>query len=115
MKFVLAIDQGTSSTKTLIFDNEGKAVAKGCVDLKTNHFDNGFVEQDPEGIYQNVLDSVQECLLEFQIAKDLIFKVLRLVESVINEKPLYFGIKQETPKVLRLYGLANVQFQFVKT
>lgn len=65
MKFVLAIDQGTSSTKTLIFDKEGKAVAKGCVDLKTNHFENGFVEQDPEGIYQNVLDSVQECLVDF--------------------------------------------------
>ncbi|PWK27543.1 glycerol kinase [Arcicella aurantiaca] len=65
MKFVLAIDQGTSSTKTLIFDNAGKAVAKGCVDLKTNHFDNGFVEQDPEGVYQNVLDSVQECLEDF--------------------------------------------------
>ncbi|MEA5460439.1 FGGY family carbohydrate kinase [Arcicella sp. LKC2W] len=65
MKFVLAIDQGTSSTKTLIFDNEAKAVAKGCVDLKTNHFDNGFVEQDPEGVYQNLLDSVQECLVNF--------------------------------------------------
>ncbi|MES2519782.1 MAG: glycerol kinase GlpK [Bacteroidota bacterium] len=65
MKYILAIDQGTSSTKTLIFDNKGKAVAKGCVDLKTNHFENGFVEQNPEEIYQNVLDSVQECLVNF--------------------------------------------------
>ncbi len=65
MKYILAIDQGTSSTKTLIFDNQGKAVAKGCVDLKTNYFDDGFVEQNPEDIYQNVLDSVQECLIDF--------------------------------------------------
>jgi glycerol kinase len=65
MKYILAIDQGTSSTKTLIFDNKGKAVAKGCVDLKTNHFENGFVEQNPEEIYQNVLDSVQECFTDF--------------------------------------------------
>ncbi len=41
LKFVLAIDQGTSSTKTIIFDNEGNAVAKGHVDLQTNYFDNG--------------------------------------------------------------------------
>jgi glycerol kinase len=64
-KYILAIDQGTSSTKSIIFDDKGKAVAKGCVDLKTNYFDNGFVEQDPERIYQNVLDSVQECLIDF--------------------------------------------------
>jgi glycerol kinase len=62
---ILAIDQGTSSTKTLIFDHQGKAVAKGSVELKTNHFDNGFVEQDPEEIYQNVLDSVQQCFEDF--------------------------------------------------
>jgi glycerol kinase len=65
MKYILAIDQGTSSTKSIIFDNKGQAVAKGCVDLKTNYFDNGFVEQDPEGIYQNVLDSVEQCFTDF--------------------------------------------------
>jgi glycerol kinase len=65
MKYILAIDQGTSSTKSIIFDDKGKAVAKSCVDLKTNYFDNGFVEQDPEGIYQNVLDSVEQCFKDF--------------------------------------------------
>ncbi len=65
MKYVLAIDQGTSSTKTVIFDEQGEAVAKGHVDLHTDYFDNGYVEQDPENIFQNVLDSVSECLLHF--------------------------------------------------
>lgn len=64
-KYVMAIDQGTSSTKTIIFDEKGQAVAKGSVELKTNHFDNGFVEQDPEGIYQNVLASVKACVENF--------------------------------------------------
>ncbi|HEY4148344.1 MAG TPA: FGGY family carbohydrate kinase, partial [Chitinophagaceae bacterium] len=45
-KYVLAIDQGTSSTKTLIFDEQGKAVAKGVEALFTAYLDNGFVEQD---------------------------------------------------------------------
>ncbi|MGR3811905.1 FGGY family carbohydrate kinase [Jiulongibacter sp. NS-SX5] len=65
MKYVLAIDQGTSSTKTVIFDEQGNAVAKGHADLHTDYFDNGFVEQDPEGIYQNVLDSMADCLSKF--------------------------------------------------
>jgi len=64
-KYILAIDQGTSSTKTILFDESGQAAAKGSVDLKTNYFDNGFVEQNPEDIYQNVLDSVTECLNDF--------------------------------------------------
>lgn len=65
MKYVLAIDQGTSSTKTVIFDEQGNAVAKGHADLQTDYFDNGFVEQDPEGIYHNVLDSIADCLSKF--------------------------------------------------
>jgi glycerol kinase len=65
MKYVIAIDQGTSSTKAIIFDEAGNAVAKGHKDLQTNYFDNGFVEQNPEEIYQNVLDSVEKCLTDF--------------------------------------------------
>ena len=64
-KYILAIDQGTSSTKTILFDELGQAVSKGSMDLKTNYFDNGFVEQDPQDIYQNVLDSVRLCLNNF--------------------------------------------------
>lgn len=63
--YILAIDQGTSSTKTLIFDKTGQAIAKWSEALHTNYLDNGFVEQDPEGIYNNVLASVKNCLQEF--------------------------------------------------
>ncbi len=66
MKFILAIDQGTSSTKSIIFDKKGNAVAKGHADLHTDYFDNGFVEQNPEGIYQNVLESVSLCIKDFE-------------------------------------------------
>lgn len=65
-KFILAIDQGTSSTKSLIFDGEGRAVAKGNEPLHTNYLENGFVEQDPEEIFQNVQQSVKKCLDEFR-------------------------------------------------
>jgi glycerol kinase len=64
-KYVLAIDQGTSSTKSVIFDEAGEAVCKGYADLHTTYFDNGFVEQDAENIFQNVNDSVANCLAQF--------------------------------------------------
>ncbi|NOT90243.1 FGGY family carbohydrate kinase [Ferruginibacter sp.] len=65
-KYILAIDQGTSSTKTLIFDAAGIAIAKGVETLHTNYLDNGFVEQEPETIFQNVLASIKKCLTQFE-------------------------------------------------
>lgn len=64
-KYMLAIDQGTSSTKSTIFDRHGTTIAKGQVALQTFFMDNGYVEQDPEAIYQNVLASVANCLDNF--------------------------------------------------
>ena len=64
-KYIIAIDQGTSSTKSLIFDDAGIAIAKGSESLHTSYLENGFVEQDAEEIYQNVLASVKKCLQQF--------------------------------------------------
>lgn len=83
LKYILAIDQGTSSTKTIIFDEKGNAVAKGHTDLHTDYFDNGFVEQDPEGIYQNVLASVSLCMKEFV---DKGFKVEEIASCGISNQ-----------------------------
>lgn len=63
--YILAIDQGTSSTKTLIFDQEGRVAARASVPLRTFYLDKGFVEQDPEELWQNVLQSVAACLQQF--------------------------------------------------
>jgi len=64
-QYILAVDQGTSSTKSLIFDEAGVAMAKGTELLQTNYFDNGFVEQDPKLIWENVVTSVAKCLQQF--------------------------------------------------
>jgi glycerol kinase len=66
MSYILAIDQGTSSTKTILIDQDGKPFAKGSEPLKTNYLANGFVEQDPEEIIRNVLTSVERCLSDFK-------------------------------------------------
>jgi glycerol kinase len=63
--YILAIDQGTSSTKTLLFDEAGQVAARASVPLHTNYFGDGYVEQDPAEIYQNVLASVGQCLDAF--------------------------------------------------
>ncbi|MEN0052013.1 MAG: glycerol kinase GlpK [Mucilaginibacter sp.] len=66
--YILAIDQGTSSTKCIIFDGQGKVVTKVTEPLKTHYLAGGFVEQEPEAIYQNVLEAVKKCKDTFLLA-----------------------------------------------
>ena len=64
-QYILAIDQGTSGTKTLVFDELGKVHARSTEPLKTHYLHNGFVEQVPEEIFQNVSSSVKKCITLF--------------------------------------------------
>ena len=64
-QYILAIDQGTSGTKSLIFSSDGSHVARGHSSLSSQYPQTGFVEQNPEEIYQTVLTSVEKCLNEF--------------------------------------------------
>ncbi len=71
--FILAIDQGTSGTKAIVFDGEGRLVAQATEPLSSSFPASGFVEQDPRGIYQNVLAAVKACVERFRadVSSDL--------------------------------------------
>lgn len=62
MDYLLSIDQGTSGTKALIINTEGVVIAKGGSELYSSYPKEGFVEQDPEDIYRNVITAVKKCL-----------------------------------------------------
>ena len=67
-KYILAIDQGTSGTKAVVFDSSGQVVAKATEPLKSYFPRPGFVEQDAVEIYSNVLAAVSACLKKFKDA-----------------------------------------------
>jgi glycerol kinase len=64
-KYILTIDQGTSGTKTVIFDSQGQIIAKATEPLVSFFPQPGFVEQNPLEIYENILGSLKKCLKEF--------------------------------------------------
>ncbi|WP_027133908.1 FGGY-family carbohydrate kinase [Geminicoccus roseus] len=59
---ILAIDQGTSSTKCLLVDRQGRVVASGTAEVGQRHPHPGWVEQDPIEIWQSVAAAVADCL-----------------------------------------------------
>jgi glycerol kinase len=52
---LLAIDQGTTSTRAMLFDGDGHAVATHAIPLKQYYPGNGWVEHDGKEIWRAVL------------------------------------------------------------
>ena len=55
MAHVLAIDQGTSSSRAVVFDAQGRAIGAAQRALDASYPKPGRVEQDPEAIWQTTL------------------------------------------------------------
>ena len=55
MAHVLAIDQGTSSSRAVVFDAQGRAIGSSQHALDASYPQPGWVEQDPEAIWQTTL------------------------------------------------------------
>ena len=62
MSHVLAIDQGTSSSRAIIFDPAGAIVAAAQQPFDQSYPADGLVEQDAEDIWRTTLDAVRQAL-----------------------------------------------------
>lgn len=59
---ILAVDQGSTSTRAVAFDLDLRTVASSSRQLTTRHPQPGWVEQDPDEILRSVVDTVAEVL-----------------------------------------------------
>jgi len=62
MQHVLAIDQGTTNTKVLVFDERATVVARASRPVPIQFPRAGWVEQDAKVIWRSVEDAIAECL-----------------------------------------------------
>jgi glycerol kinase len=62
--FVAAIDQGTTSTRCMIFDHSGREVGKYQLEHKQLMPQAGWVEHDPLEIWQRTKEVVHQALAE---------------------------------------------------
>jgi glycerol kinase len=59
---VLAVDQGTGSTKAVLMDADGRVLSRGSTPLSQQHPHPGWVEQSPIAIWESVLTAVAACV-----------------------------------------------------
>ena len=60
--YVLAIDQGTTSTRAILFDAAGRTRSSAQIELTQLHPRPGWVEHDPEEIWQSVVSTCREAI-----------------------------------------------------
>lgn len=71
-KFVAAIDQGTTSTRCIIFNHDGEQVAVGQFEHEQIFPEKGWVEHDPKEIWDNTRRAVGEALANGDVAVESI-------------------------------------------
>jgi glycerol kinase len=59
---ILAIDQGTTSTRAILFDEHARAVGLARRELPQHYPASGWVEHDPEDIWDHTLATLRETL-----------------------------------------------------
>jgi len=61
-KYILALDQGTTSSRAILFNDAGLPVAIGQQEFRQIYPQPGWVEHDPEEIWQSEWQAIQSCV-----------------------------------------------------
>jgi glycerol kinase len=67
MTYLLALDQGTSSSRSIVFDREGRIVASAQQELPQSYPQPGWVEHDPLEIWRGQLATAREALAKAKL------------------------------------------------
>ncbi|MBN1891978.1 MAG: glycerol kinase GlpK [Clostridiales bacterium] len=60
--YILTIDQGTTSSRCMIFDHRGRSVGSGNASFTQYYPKPGWVEHDPEDIFASVVTAINQAL-----------------------------------------------------
>jgi len=69
---ILAIDQGTTSSRAIVFDAAGKMRASAQQEFPQHFPDDGWVEHDPEDIWQSTCSVCNEALAQLRAGESVV-------------------------------------------
>lgn len=105
MRYILAIDQSTQSTKGMLFDEKGQLIARADCPHQQHIDERGWVEHDPEEIYQCTIKSVREVLNKASISPQQVVSAgisnqreTAMIWSRKSGKPIYNAIVWQCPR-----------------
>ena len=66
-KYILSIDQGTTSSRAILYDENGKNIVDSQMETSLIYPKSGWVEQNPLEIWETVYEVVKEVILSPKI------------------------------------------------
>lgn len=66
-EYILSIDQGTTSTRAILFDQKGKTVSQHQLELTQHYPRDGWVVHDPDEIWQATLTCCQKAIANISL------------------------------------------------
>ena len=92
-KFILSLDQGTTSSRAILFNKEGKIVHVAQKEF-TQHFPKpGWVEHNPQEIWGSILAVIATCLSEAEVKPEQIASI-----GITNQRETTVVWEKETGK-----------------
>lgn len=83
MSYLLAIDQGTSSTRAMVYGVDGQLKCSSQCLVTQSYPKSGWVEHDPEQLWSNTLQVVSQVLLEIPATQILACGITNQRETTI--------------------------------
>src|SRR5947207_2677837 len=68
--YLLAIDQGTTSTRSIVFDADLSVAASAQQEFKQHFPASGWVEHDPEDLWRTTVETMQSAVAKAGIAPE---------------------------------------------
>lgn len=97
MRYILSIDQGTTGSRAIVYDKQGAKIATAYEEFPQYFPKPGWVEHDPEEIWQSVCHSIQKVLRNVQGAQIAAIGITNQRETTVvwdrrTGKPIYRAI-----------------------
>ncbi|MDD7984068.1 glycerol kinase GlpK [Lentisphaera marina] len=108
-KYILAIDQGTSSSRAFLFDENLQCIAQAQEEVALVYPKNDWVEQDAELIYSSVCRTIKNCLRNAQVeaSKVSAIGITNQRETTVvwdreTSKPIYNAISWQSKQTQKI-------------
>lgn len=124
MKYILSLDQGTTSSRAIVFDSRGNIVSKAQQEFKQIYPKAGWVEHDPKDILGSQVSVIAEALIRAGIGYDEVSAIgitnqreTTLVWDKKTGKPVYNAIvwqcrrTAEYTDLLKAQGLSGMIYE----
>lgn len=122
MKYILALDQGTTSTRAIIFDRKGEIITVAQREFKQIYPRSGWVEHEPQDIWGSTVAVIGEALARAGLSASDIQSMgitnqreTTIVWNKTTGKPVYNAIVWQCRRTAEYCKELNTDFIYKKT